>query len=190
MPERVPNEPLKDSQQEMFCQNVANGTMSNAEAYRKAGYSHKGADANSARLMTKGVIRERIQELRGDTLSRWEGATDIIVQFLLDTIGCDITQFKTLAADGVWFEVGPETKNRHLIQDMWSRTSEDGSVIAGVKIADKMKAAQLLAKILGLESPTKVNLTVSKKPDVEADPNDLPPSMPNSMQPRVVSAEN
>ena len=52
--------------QETFCQLYSQGTHSASEAYRRAGYSHKSADAHSARLAVKGSIKARIAWIRAE----------------------------------------------------------------------------------------------------------------------------
>ena len=52
--------------QETFCQVMAGGKVSGAEAYRQAGYSEIGANGHSARLVAKGSIRRRTEYIQAD----------------------------------------------------------------------------------------------------------------------------
>ena len=51
---------LRNSQHETFCQLVANDNISDAEAYRQAGYAHRGAGQNAHRLIKNDDIAGRI----------------------------------------------------------------------------------------------------------------------------------
>ena len=55
--------PLKD-RAERFVQLYACGKLSASEAFRQAGYAHKGADANSARLTVRDSIKRRLAYIR------------------------------------------------------------------------------------------------------------------------------
>ena len=55
---------LKNSQHETFCQLVANDNISDAEAYRQAGYAHRGAGQNAHRLIKNDDIAGRIAYIR------------------------------------------------------------------------------------------------------------------------------
>ena len=57
--------PLRD-RQETFCQNKADGKMSDAEAYRQAGYSKTDANSASHRLSTKVHIQARIAHIQAE----------------------------------------------------------------------------------------------------------------------------
>ena len=55
--------PLKD-RAERFVQLYACGKLSASEAFRQAGYAHKGADANSARLTVRDSIKRRLAYIK------------------------------------------------------------------------------------------------------------------------------
>lgn len=71
MIETDPSQPLKSSMQELFCQKYTQG-MTATEAYRQAGYSHKGADGHAIRLVGIGRIRARIEHIRAKQAKKLE----------------------------------------------------------------------------------------------------------------------
>jgi phage terminase small subunit len=60
---------LRNQRHETFCQGVAKG-LSQAEAFRRAGYSPAGASGHASRLVSTGSVRARIQELRAQAARR------------------------------------------------------------------------------------------------------------------------
>lgn len=56
---------LKDPRQEKFCQLMAAGGKTQEQAAIEAGYSERSARQQAARLLTKGNICDRMNELRG-----------------------------------------------------------------------------------------------------------------------------
>lgn len=56
---------LKDPRQEKFCQLMAVGGKTQEQAAIEAGYSERSARQQGARLLTKGNICDRMNELRG-----------------------------------------------------------------------------------------------------------------------------
>lgn len=56
---------IKDPRQEKFCQLMAVGGKTQEQAAKEAGYAERSARQQAARLMTKGNIRDRMNELRG-----------------------------------------------------------------------------------------------------------------------------
>src|SRR5438094_524423 len=63
--------PLEDARRERFCQFVASG-LSQAEAYRQAGYSENGANGNAAALIANHSVSARVAALRHDIEARIE----------------------------------------------------------------------------------------------------------------------
>lgn len=68
-------------QQEKFCRNIVEG-MSQAEAYRQAGYSDNGDNAKvcASRLLTNANVSARIAELRKSATEE----TEVTLQWLID----------------------------------------------------------------------------------------------------------
>ena len=56
--------------QETFCQVMAGGKVSGAEAYRQAGYSEIGANGHSARLVAKGSIKRRTEYIQAERAAK------------------------------------------------------------------------------------------------------------------------
>lgn len=73
MSETDESKPLRD-RQETFCQIYADGKLSASEAFRQAGYAHKHAEANSARMTAKDSIKDRIAHIQADRAQE-EGIT-------------------------------------------------------------------------------------------------------------------
>lgn len=63
--DKTVNKPLND-RQERFCQLMTKGDLTATEAFRRAGYSHSGANAHSADLVAKRSIKHRIANLRAE----------------------------------------------------------------------------------------------------------------------------
>jgi hypothetical protein len=61
-----------NTRQETFCQLKAIGNISDSEAYRQAGYSHKNPDSNAAQLVVKKGIKARIAELKAKWAEKLE----------------------------------------------------------------------------------------------------------------------
>lgn len=57
---------LNNDREEAFCKNKANNDISDAKAYRDAGYSKNGAMQNGHRLISKDYIKDRIAYLRAE----------------------------------------------------------------------------------------------------------------------------
>jgi phage terminase small subunit len=81
---------LRNSRHEAFAQQIASGTCSAAEAYRRAGGRTKNADVIACRWLRKVSIKERIAELKGRAAEK-----------------CDMTREQTVRALSGIFQAKP-----------------------------------------------------------------------------------
>jgi hypothetical protein len=118
---------LKNPRQEHFCQLVASGMFSQAEAFRKAGYAEKGAKENASRLMTNDNVAARIEELRARNAEKCQLSKDQAIQYLVDIL-------KT--------PIGVVTVDHQLAQTYDAKSGK-------VELPNKLGAMELLAKMCG-----------------------------------------
>ena len=73
---------VRNPRHELFAQQIASGTCSAAEAYRRAGGRTKNADVIASRWLRKVSIKERIAELKGRTAEKCEMTREQTVRAL------------------------------------------------------------------------------------------------------------
>ena len=144
--------------QERFAFNVAIKGMTYHDAYLDA-YDAENmkpavVDVNASRLVASDKIalriRERRDEIEGpDILSRRE-----YLAGLTDIFRTNITDFQTCGADGSYIDIGPENPHVSAVSEITSRTEYDdkganAAVITKVKLHDKLRAGQDVAKVKG-----------------------------------------
>lgn len=125
---------LKNPRHEKFAQGVADG-KSVTDAYRSAGFSPKGAGQNGERLMKKDEISRRIEEIRKGNEQMCKLSFKQALDFL---------------ADCITTPAGDVTKNHPLCQSF-----KDTKDCHEVKIPDKIRAMENLAKLCGWNAPEK-----------------------------------
>jgi hypothetical protein len=113
---------LRNHRREMFAQLVALGTMSQSEAYRKAGYNPDGANANAARLIAIDSVQARIAELHAQESAKRlldrDEMVATLVSFIrdeqLDVWPARIKSAELLAKINRWTE---QPKNERIVGD-------------------------------------------------------------------------
>jgi phage terminase small subunit len=125
-------------QQERFCQFVANG-MPAARAYKQAGYAIKSKDdaaAAASRLLSRNAsVRVRIKELKEQFAQSCEMTREDLRNYLIEVLATP---------------VGEITPSHRLCQA--HKTTAD---MSEVKLPDKLRAAEQLAKMMGWNEPDK-----------------------------------
>src|SRR4029077_6580049 len=93
---------LRNHRHELFAQLIALGSLSQSEAYRKAGFSPKGANNNAHRLMDLDHIQARIAELQaqesGKRLLDRDEMVAILVSFIRNE-GLDVWPHRVKSAE-------------------------------------------------------------------------------------------
>lgn len=128
---------LDNPRHERFAQFVAKG-MEQAQAYREAGFSSVGeaAKANASRLMKDEGVAARVAELKAET----ERECRISKRKLMDYL-CDVLEVPA-----------GEVQEDHKLCQAYKHTESERSI----KMPDKLRAAELLAKLCGWNEPEKV----------------------------------
>ena len=130
-------------QQEKFCRNIVEG-MSQAEAYRQAGYSDNGnnAYACSSRLLKNAKIADRIRELRGIATERAEMTLERLMEMAEDVFIMATAEKAFGPAVSAVKELGVLTGLRVEKQDRTNRNLTD------VEDLSEERLAELLAREL------------------------------------------
>lgn len=126
---------LQNVRHEKFCQLMAVG-MSASEAYRKAGYTNRNTNVLGSRLMANVSVSNRINELRESADKKTMLSKEQVMKFLADVIA---TPAGKVDGDNPLCQGIKQT----------ARSSE-------VRIPDKIKAAERLAKMCGWDSAEKI----------------------------------
>jgi hypothetical protein len=113
--------------------------MSASEAYLKSGYTTKNPDVCGAKLL--GKVGKRIDEIRVKSAELCRISKRELLEFL---------------ADAVQTPAGNVTSKDKLCQSI--KITEQGTEL---KIPDKLKAAEMIAKMCGYNEPDELNLSAS-----------------------------
>ena len=128
---------LANPRHERFAQAVASG-KSASEAYRQSGANGKNADVHAARLMVNDGICKRVAELKAAQSQKSELSRDQAREFLTEVI---LTP------------AGRVDEHSRLCQS-YKVTSEGREI----RMPDKLRAIELLAKLCGWNEPDKYKL--------------------------------
>jgi Terminase small subunit len=116
---------------------VASG-KSASEAYRRSGATGKNADVHAARLMVNDSISKRIAELKAAQAQKSELSRDELREFLIEVI---LTP------------AGKVSEESRLCQS-YKATSE----VREIRMPDKLRAVEQLAKLCGFNEPEKMEI--------------------------------
>jgi len=161
-----PNEPLRNTQHEAFCQALVGQAEKRnlTDAYRRAypRVTRKSAAAAATRLLGNVGIRARIAWLispdRNPKILSVERRKEILSRIAAEVGDADPADYMMAGKDGVWILFGPESPNRKAVAGMKSRTDENDAVITEIKLhsPDVARAAiQTLNDMEGVGKPEK-----------------------------------
>ena len=174
---RDPSKPIANPRWEKIAQQIFAG-KSQTEAYLNAGFDTTGrrtAEANCAKLLTKGklsntIIRSRIEWLKTQeaaaAVERNIASKEELAAMLSSITRARHSDFLTMSADGVWMhDIGPETLNQAALKKVKTRivTMKNGESEVStekqydeIELEGKVMAAAALAKLMGYNEVEKV----------------------------------
>ena len=159
-----PSKPLLNVRHELFCQLYAGKCWGNgAKAYRQA-YDTKAQDAsasNSVRLLAEfPTVQERVRYLRAQNFKVIEMDREEILQILGEIARGKLQTF--VSKDGTITIHGKE--NERAIEALEVTEYLDGETpkrVRKIKLRSPVEAIDKICKIVGLDSPQKIELTGS-----------------------------
>lgn len=152
--------------EELFCQRYIANYFNGAKSAREAGYSESVARETAHDLLTKAHIQKRINELRAELIATFDLTKERLAQILMriaefdprklyDDIGLlkevadlDDDTAGAVASVEVFKEFEGQGANRKQV----------GSTTK-VKASDRIKAAEALARLMGLNAPDKTEVS-------------------------------
>jgi hypothetical protein len=129
---------LDNVRHEKFAQGVANG-LTVSEAYRQAGFSPRGAGQSGEKLLKKTEIRKRVEEIKAESSQECKLSKRQLLDFLVDVIATP---------------AGHVQKDNPLCQSF-----KDTQDCSEIKLPDKLRAAETLAKLCGWNEPDKLAIS-------------------------------
>lgn len=150
-----------NAKQEMFCQEYLKD-LNGTQAYIRAGYSAKGAEAGAARLLANVKVSARISELKAKRLAKSEKTAEDVIKRLIQiafTDNSDLVQIKKVTKriggeDGFEYEtcevvpvLTEDLKPEHRAALAEVKQTENGIAI---KSHDSVKALELLGRYFGI----------------------------------------
>ena len=153
MPSADPTKPL-DEREERFCHEFVR-TLNAAKATILAGYSATGASAQGAELRGDPRIRHRIDELEAPRLTAADVTAENVLKELASIGKVDVRQFfddhGNLRPVREWTpEMGAALASFEVVQRNLTAGDDSVDTVLKVKLWDKPKALDTLAKHLGL----------------------------------------
>jgi len=131
-----------------------------ARAARDAGYSAKTANVKAAQLMASVQVQAAIQEAMQARGKRTEVTADAVLAQLAKIAFVDIKDIVTWGVDGIHVRNSEDVDGTVLTEV--SETMSEGGWTKKVKLADRMRALELLGKHLGMfTEKLKVDIDVS-----------------------------
>ncbi len=163
--------PLANQRHELFCQHLVSGRLTQADAYREAGFKGtiQSMHANAARLIADDRIAARVAELREVLFERYEVINDRIVGEMALSAFARMKDYAELLGSG---EIDCLTSDESaaitdFTVDRVGRRGDDTVQIirTRLKLGDKHQSLVALAKIKGLmrgadTAPVPVTFTV------------------------------
>ena len=129
--------PLENARHESFAQAVASG-KSASEAYRQSGATGKNADVHAARLMVNDGISKRVAELKAAQAQKSELSRDQLREFLTEVILTPAGKVNEQSRLCQSYKVTPEVRE--------------------IRMPDKLRAVEQLAKLCGFNEPEKMEI--------------------------------
>jgi len=160
---------LKNNRHEKFAQAIFKGNSA-SEAARLAGYSDKGAGVEGHRLLKNAKIQARVQELFEKAENKAIMSKQELAEMYTRMLRTLHSDFLTMSADGVWFhDIGPETLRQEALKKVKTRVTTDkgsGETIFEkqfdeIELESKVSVGQALAKLMGYDSPEKLEHEVT-----------------------------
>lgn len=127
-------------------------TQNQSEAYRQAfRYRGKNADVMAAQLMVKPSIKAEIEKLRSKVVEEFDVSLKSLVQITAAVAHFDLGEIMTWGPGGVELRqsVDIDPRYRKAIQSIGEHRNESGDVSFTVKAHDKLRAVEILSKMLG-----------------------------------------
>ena len=158
---------LKNNRHEKFCQAIFQGNSA-TEAARIAGYAESGVGQEGHRMLKKAEIQERIAELFKKTESAAIMSKQDLAAMYTRMLGTIHSDFLTMSADGVWFhDIGKETLKQEALKKVKTRVTSEkhGDTLIEkqfdeIELESKVAVGQALAKLMGYDSPDKLETTI------------------------------
>ena len=158
--------PLANQRHELFCQHLVTGKLTQADAYREAGFKGNvpAMHANAARLITNDKIAARVAELREALFDRYEVTNDRIIREISLSGFARMKDYKALLLSGNLDDVTSE-ESAAVTEITVDRVEKRGGcrrkkgeepehqaevVRTRIKLGDKHQSLVTLAKIKGL----------------------------------------
>lgn len=145
---------LKNTRHERFCQEYL-VDLNATQAYIRVGYTAKDAASMSSRLMTNGKVRARIGELLADRSLRTGVNQDRVVRELARVSFLDPT--KLIDTESATVRTDATDDDLAAIASIKVKNGSDWTE-REIKVADKLKALELLGRHLGMFTD-KIDLT-------------------------------
>lgn len=138
---------LKNQRHELFAQGIASGKTAD-EAYKAAGFKkHRG---NAARLSADESIAARVREILDKAGTRVEVTKARVLQELARIAFADMAELAVWTASGVsWIPSAELTEEQTRVVAEISETVTDSGGSIKLKLHDKLKALDMLSKLMG-----------------------------------------
>ena len=125
--------------------------MRAVQACGSAAAAPNAASAQASEWLSMPKIQARIAELRAQSVRRNPAiiTRDELLAGLSILFKANLTDYQTAGADGGWCNVGPESPNTLALQSITTHTTEGGTVVSRVSLADKVRTAERIARMQG-----------------------------------------
>lgn len=124
-----------------------------AAAYRRAGYTARGnsAEVNAARLLRNAQVAEAIEKAMAERAARTEISADRVLRELSKVAFFDVRKtFNNNGSIKPISELDDDTAAALVSLDVVELGGDEGCVIRKVRLADKLRALELIGKHLGM----------------------------------------
>ncbi len=141
-----------NDQERLFCEHYVKH-FNGAEAARQAGYSEHTAAAIASRMLKRVNVSEKIRSLVKETQTTAKDTRVRIVEALTKMAFCDLTKIGTFTDAGE-FNLRPVAEltdeATYPINEISRTVLKGGSQRLKVKLADRLKAIELLGRHIGM----------------------------------------
>ena len=137
--------------QERFCREYVldlNGT----QAVIRAGYSEKGASVQATRLLSNPRVKQRVSELLKHATEEAELSLAVVMQQLKKILESNISDYSTWSDSYITMKPSCDLARDQtsVIESIYTASTKDGTPQVRVKLHNKLKAAELILKVLEL----------------------------------------
>jgi phage terminase small subunit len=151
-PKMTPNKPLT-AKQEAFARFYVSNGFNATQAAISAGYSEDTAQEQSARLLSKVMVKALISELQANTVAKSTKGAQDVYEMAANAAFFDVSEYLEIDGDTVTFKHGSLSdlpkELRVLIQAVRQRKTKFGNFIE-IVFVDKLKALEMLARFNGM----------------------------------------